>query len=43
MADVKLLGVVAGYALYCLRKMEFEKKLSIRKLRDIVKYRRQWT
>jgi hypothetical protein len=35
MAEVKLLVVVAGYALYSLRKMEFEKKLSIFKLRDI--------
>jgi hypothetical protein len=35
MAEVKLMGVVAGYALYSLRKMEFEKKLSILKLRDV--------
>jgi len=40
---MKLLGVFAGYALYCLRKMESEKKLCVCKLHDIiVKYRRQW-
>jgi hypothetical protein len=36
------MGIVAGYALYFWRKIEFEKKLSIHKLHDvIVKYRRQ--
>jgi hypothetical protein len=36
MAEEKLLRVVAGYVLYCTRMMEFEKKLSIRKLHDII-------
>jgi len=35
MTEVKLLGVVAGYVLYFLRQVEFERKLSILKLRDI--------